>query len=104
MAGLKDLVATGLPGDDLLVGPDKVHDLTDAFRLHIEQMDPSARPTGSLVAVTCRTGKSKCRSCRACRFDSTWVSDHFQLNDVEHDLAVDGGPLPFRTSQRGASR
>lgn len=49
MAGLKDLVGTGLPGDDLLVGPDKVHDLTDAFRLHIEQMDPSARVNGQLV-------------------------------------------------------
>ena len=78
----------GEPGDDLLFGADKVHDLDDALRcclaLHPEERDRlRAKPSGPL-AITHRTGKRKNSPGTDRRFDSVWVSRHWVVGHVEH--------------------
>lgn len=70
-----------LPGDDLLVGPDKIHVLDDALRLWIEK-NPQwlddvrlLRPNGPLAISYCtkrRGGKPP----TPWRYDAVWVSSH----------------------------
>jgi hypothetical protein len=78
----------GEPGDDLLFGPDKKHDLRDALRcwleLHPDEMDRlRAQPSGPL-AITHRTGKRKNSPGTGRRFDSVWVSHHWIVRHIEH--------------------
>jgi hypothetical protein len=79
----------GEPGDDLLVGPDKVHDLVDALRcwlaLHPDEMDRlrASQPSGPL-AITHRTGRRKDSPGNPRRFDSVWVSRHWVVRHIEH--------------------
>jgi hypothetical protein len=78
----------GAPGDDLLFGPDKVHDLDDSLRrwlaLHPDEMYRfRAKPAGPL-AITHRTGKRKNLPGTDRRFDSVWVSHHWVVQHVEH--------------------
>jgi hypothetical protein len=76
-------------GDDLLFGPDKMHDLKDALRcwlaLHPEEMNQlrASKPSGPL-AVTHRTGKRKNSPGTERRFDSVWVSRHWVVRRIEH--------------------
>jgi hypothetical protein len=68
------------PGDDLLFGPDKVHDLEDALRrwLHPDEIERlrASKPSGPLE-ITHRTGKKKSFPGYPRRFDSVWVSRHW---------------------------
>jgi len=79
----------GEPGDDLLVGPDKVHGLDDALRrwlaLHPDEMDRlrANHPSGPL-AMTHRTGRRKDSPGNPRRFDSVWVSRHWVVRHIEH--------------------
>jgi hypothetical protein len=79
----------GEPGDDLLFGPGKVHDLDDALRcwfaLHPEEMDRlrASKPSGPL-AITHRTGRRKNSPGTGRRFDSVWVSRHWVVRHIEH--------------------
>ena len=90
----------GDPGDDLLFGPDKVHDLDDALRrwlaLHPDEMDRlrASRPLASTtrrgmkakppLAITHRTGRRKNSPGTGRRFDSVWVSRHWVVRHIEH--------------------
>jgi hypothetical protein len=75
------------PGDDLLFGPKKVHDLEDALRrwlaLHPNEFTTlrACRPAGPL-AITYRTRKNSPDTRR--RYDSVWVSCHWAVRHVEH--------------------
>lgn len=78
----------GEPGDDLLFGPNKKHDLEDAFRrwlaLYPDEMDRlRASPTGPL-ATTYWTVKGKNLHGTERRYDSVWVSRHWAVGKVEH--------------------
>jgi hypothetical protein len=79
----------GEPGDDLLFGPAKLHDLDDALRrwlaLHTDEMDSlrASDPFGPL-AITHRTGKRKNSPGTGRRFDSVWVSRHWVVRHIEH--------------------
>jgi hypothetical protein len=79
----------GEPGDDLLFGPGKVHDLDDALRrwlaLHPAEMDRlrASEPSGPL-AITHRTGRRKNSLGTGRRFDSVWVSRHWVVRHIEH--------------------
>jgi exonuclease III len=79
----------GEPGDDLLFGPGKVHDLEDALRrwlvVHPDEMDRlrAIRPCGPL-AVTHRTGRRKSSEGTGRRYDSVWISHHWVVRHVEH--------------------
>src|SRR6516164_4469945 len=79
----------GEPGDDLLVGPNKVHGLDDALRrwlaLHPDEMDRlrANHPSGPL-AMTHRTGRRKDSPGNPRRFDSVWVSRHWVVRHIEH--------------------
>lgn len=79
----------GAPGDDLLVGPDKIHGLDDALRRwlddHPDQLEAirAERPTGPL-AVSHYTGKGRERPGTPRRYDSLWVSGHFHIRAVEY--------------------
>jgi endonuclease/exonuclease/phosphatase (EEP) superfamily protein YafD len=79
----------GEPGDDLLFGPGKVHDLDDALRrwfaLHPEEMDRlrASKPSGPL-AITHRTGRRKDSPGTGRRFDCVWVSRHWVVRHIEH--------------------
>jgi hypothetical protein len=79
----------GEPGDDLLFGPGKVHDLDDALRrwlaLHPDETDRlrAGNPFGPL-AITHRTGRRKNSLGTGRRFDSVWVSRHWAVQHVEH--------------------
>lgn len=79
----------GQPGDDLLFGPCKVHDLDDALRrwlaVHPGEMDRlrAGRPSGPL-AITHRTGRRKNSPGTDRRFDSVWVSRHWVVRRIEH--------------------
>ena len=85
----------GLPGDDLLVGPEPVHGLRDVLRLHLaDHPDELAmirvdRPDGPLMTSYCtdRAGK------RNYRYDAIWVSSHFTVASVEYvyDEAIEAG-------------
>ena len=79
----------GAPGDDLLVGPDKIHALDDALRVwlvhHPEAMAEiaDAYPDGPL-RVSHRTGKRRDGPGVARRFDSVWVSPDFRVINVDY--------------------
>lgn len=79
----------GEPGDDLLFGPGKVHDLDDALRrwfaLHPDKIDRlrASKPSGPL-AITHRTGRRKNSPGTGRRFDSVWVSRHWVVRHIEH--------------------
>ncbi len=79
----------GQPGDDLLFGPGKVHDLEDALRrwlaLHPDEMDRlRASKLPGPLAITHRTGRRKDAPGTARRFDSVWVSRHWIVRHIEH--------------------
>jgi endonuclease/exonuclease/phosphatase family metal-dependent hydrolase len=84
-----DRKLNGEPGDDLLVGSGHIHGLEDALRLwlddHPEELAQIRRehPLGPL-AVSHRTGKRKGQPGTDRRFDSIWVSNHFQVRKVEY--------------------
>jgi hypothetical protein len=104
----------GEPGDDLLFGPDKVHDLDDALRrwlaFHPDEMDrlrasrPLASPTRRgmnsepPLAITHRTGRRKNSPGTGRRFDSVWVSRHWVVRDIKHlyeqGIAADSDHAP----------
>lgn len=79
----------GEPGDDVLIASTKIHELNDAFRLylnkHPEEMEKimSEYPDGPL-AVSHRTGKRKEFEGNARRYDSVWVSSHYDVDKVEY--------------------
>jgi endonuclease/exonuclease/phosphatase family metal-dependent hydrolase len=79
----------GEPGDDLLFGPAKVHDLDDALRrwlaVHPDEIDRlrASNPLGPL-AITHRTGRRKSSPGTGRRFDSVWVSRHWVVRHIEH--------------------
>lgn len=84
-----DFRLRGLPGDDLLVGPDKIHELVDALRLWIEN-DPCrlddirrVRPNGPL-AISYLTRRRGDRPPNPLRYDAVWVSKHFAVHDVQY--------------------
>jgi hypothetical protein len=79
----------GEPGDDLLFGPGKGHDLDDSLRrwlaLHPDEMGrlEASKPSGPL-AITHRTGRRKNSPGAGRRFDSVWVSRHWVVRHIEH--------------------
>jgi endonuclease/exonuclease/phosphatase family metal-dependent hydrolase len=79
----------GAPGDDLLFGPAKLHGLEDALRrwlaLQPDRMAEvrAAQPLGPL-AVSHRTGKRRASPGTGRRFDSLWVSPHFDVLHVDY--------------------
>ena len=85
----------GLPGDDLLVGPEPVHGLRDVLRLHLaDHSDELAmirveRPDGPLM-TSYRTGGS---GKRRYRYDAIWVTSQFTVGSVEYvyDEAIEAG-------------
>ena len=76
----------GEPGDDLLFGPGRVHPLDDALRRwladHPDHM--SQIPALGPLAVTHRTGRRKHSAGTARRFDSIWVTRHWEVQGIEH--------------------
>ncbi len=89
----------GEPGDDLLFGPAKVHDLDDALRrrlarhpdcvMHGLQTSIASGP----LAITHRTGRRKNSPGNGRRFDSVWVSRHWRVRNIEHlyELGIAAG-------------
>jgi hypothetical protein len=85
----------GLPGDDLLVGPEPVHGLGDVLRLYLanrpEDLDliRADRPNGPLMTSYCTDGAGE----RRYRYDAIWVSSHFTVGSVEYvyDEAIEAG-------------
>ena len=80
----------GEPGDDLLFGHKKGHDLEDALRRWLafpssrdERDRLGAGPTGPL-ATTYWTVKGKNLPGTERRYDSVWVSRHWAVRKVEH--------------------
>jgi hypothetical protein len=79
----------GEPGDDLLFGPGKGHDLDDALRrwlaCHPGEMEKirTSNPSGPLV-ITHRTRRRKNSPGNPRRFDSVWVSCHWVVRHIEH--------------------
>jgi hypothetical protein len=99
----------GEPGDDLLFGPSKVHDLDDALRrwlaLNPDEMNrlragrPLASPTRRgmkpepPLAITHRTGRRKNSLGTGRRFDSVWVTRHWEVRNIDHlyELGIAAG-------------
>lgn len=85
--GIREL--NGEPGDDLLVGPNKIHGLRDAWRIYLEahphllETLRSKYPAGPL-ATSHRTGKRKNSSGNRRRYDSIWVSNNYQVGQVTY--------------------
>ena len=85
----------GLPGDDLLVGPEPIHGLRDVLRLyladHPDELDKirADRPDGPLTTSYCTDSAGK----RNYRYDAIWVSSHFTVASVEYvyDEAIEAG-------------
>jgi hypothetical protein len=79
----------GEPGDDFLWAATKIHHLRDALRRWLDQHPAEAErirldhPDGPL-AVSHRTGKRRTSPGTARRFDSIWVSDHFEVHAVAY--------------------
>jgi exonuclease III len=79
----------GEPGDDLLFGPCKVHDLDDALRRWLD-LNPAemrrlrASEPSSPLAITHPTGRRKNLPGTGRRFDSVWVSHHWAVRHIEH--------------------
>lgn len=77
----------GAPGDDLLVGPNRIHKLDDALRRwlanhpHDLEQIRQVRPFGPL-AVSHRTGRRKTHPGTDRRFDSIWVSPEIEVRNV----------------------
>ncbi len=92
---LGDDKLNGLPGDDLLVGPEPVHGLEDVLRLHLanrpEDLDVIRvdRPDGPLMTSYCTGGAGK----RRYRYDAIWVTSQFTVGSVEYvyDEAIEAG-------------
>jgi endonuclease/exonuclease/phosphatase family metal-dependent hydrolase len=88
----------GEPGDDLLVGPGRVHALEDALRRwlsdHPDELERirRERPSGPL-ALSHRTGRRKTHPGTDRRFDSIWISRHFQVESIDYlyDQSVTAG-------------
>lgn len=88
----------GEPGDDLLVGPDKIHDLEDAFRGYLRNNPEIAagiaaeNPEGPL-AVSHRTGKRRDSAGNPQRYDAIWTSPEFEVGDVayHYDSSIEAG-------------
>jgi hypothetical protein len=89
----------GLPGDDLLWGPTKVHGLEDVLRRWLSRNPTELarvrleRPLGPL-ATSHRTGKRKTCDGTDRRFDSVWVSEEFRAGAVSY---------PYEASLRAGS-
>jgi len=85
----------GLPGDDLLVGPEPIHGLRDVLRLYLADrpaeldMIRADRPDGPLTTSYCTDSAGK----RKYRYDAIWVSSHFKVGAVEYvyDEAIEAG-------------
>ena len=85
----------GLPGDDLLVGPEPVHGLRDVLRLYLanrpEDLDliRADRPNGPLMTSYCTDSAGQ----RRYRYDAIWVTSHFTVGSVEYvyDEAIEAG-------------
>jgi hypothetical protein len=85
----------GLPGDDLLVGPEPIHGLRDVLRLYLadrpDELDMirADRPDGPLTTSYCTDSAGK----RNYRYDAIWVSSHFTVGSVEYvyDEAIKAG-------------
>lgn len=81
-----DIKLGGQPGDDVLVGPDPVHGLNDALRVHLashpDQLASirAARPNGPL-AISYRTGDAEHHRYR---YDAIWVSRHFSVKAIDY--------------------
>ncbi len=79
----------GEQGDDLLVASSNIHDLNDAFRLHLNKNNEELRkiateyPDGPLV-VSHKTEKRKGFAGNARRYDAVWVSNHFDVKNVAY--------------------
>jgi hypothetical protein len=79
----------GAPGDDVLVGPAKLHNLDDALRRWLSDHPKAAaeifraRPTGPL-RTSYTSGKRRMSPGYPQRFDSIWVSRHFRVIDVDY--------------------
>lgn len=79
----------GAPGDDVLFGPEKVHDLDDALRRWLDNHPAERerirreRPAGPLAASH-YTGKRRDSPGTPRRFDSVWVSKHFEVESVRY--------------------
>ena len=79
----------GAPGDDVLVGPGKIHDLDDSLRRWLSDRPAEvaellvAHPNGPL-RVSHRTGKRRASPGTGRRFDSIWVSRHFDVVQVDY--------------------
>ena len=79
----------GATGDDVLWAATKIHGLEDALRRWFEQHPEelaevrAARPLGPL-AVSHHTGKRKTSPGTPRRFDSVWVSEHFDVLAVDY--------------------
>lgn len=88
----------GEDGDDLLVGPTRVHGLMDTYRTWLEanpaelEVIRTSRPEGPL-AISHRTGKRKNSPGTARRYDAVWASDHFRVDKVSYhyDEGVEAG-------------
>lgn len=76
-------------GDDVLVGPSKIHDRDDALRRWLaDRPDEVANlrascPDGPL-RVSHRTGKRRTSPGAGRRFDSIWVSRHFDVLHIDY--------------------
>lgn len=89
-------ILDGAPGDDLLVGPNEIHDLRDALRVwsdaHPETLARvrAARSDGPL-AVSNMPGPKVSRL--QYRYDAIWISPHFDVHGVSYhyDEAVETG-------------
>ena len=79
----------GASGDDVLVGPGKIHDLDDALRRwladHPDEVSNlrASQPNGPL-RVSHRTGKRRTSPGTGRRFDAVWVSRHFDVMDINY--------------------
>ncbi len=77
----------GAPRDDLLVGPDKIHELDDVLRLwladHAAEMADimATSPDGAAAGVTSNWQTADGPGSPV-RFDSIWVSHHLRVLDV----------------------
>jgi len=78
-------------GDDVLIGPEPIHHLTDAYRSWLRS-NPSARneiPASGPLATTHVLSRSK----TPVRYDQIWLSPQFKVKKVEHlyDEAIAAG-------------
>lgn len=80
------------PSEPLLYGPERVHDLRDVYRDHLDQTPANAqrirqgRPDGPMAVTYLRAGIP-------CRYDAIYASPEFHVQQVEHlwDQAREAG-------------